>query len=300
LLIQEEGGTEVTIQKGVNILLDFQKECSKQQRVPMLASELIIGTECGGSDTTSALAANPSVGGAFDLLVKAGGTAIFEEVVELVGLKDQLMKRAKDAQVEEEIALTYDKMENYCKRVRQYSVSPGNFAGGLTTIEEKSLGSYLKSGTQTIQGVLKVSQQPENKGLYLLDSVPDEHYMDFGYTNPNDTEGLMDLLSCGAHILLYTTGRGSCTGSVICPVLKITGNPMTYEHMKNDMDFNAGLMLTEGISLNESSQRLAELVVETANGKKSKPEALGHEEYLVMYKHQKPHSHGCRLDQSPA
>ena len=114
-----------------------------------------------------------------------------------------------------QVAAAYDKAVAYCQSVRQYSISPGNFAGGLTTIEEKSLGALAKSGSRPIQGVIKVGQSPPWPGLWLLDTVPDPHFMQFGYTNPNDTEGIMDLISVGSQILLFVTGRGSVIGSPV-------------------------------------------------------------------------------------
>jgi altronate hydrolase len=180
--------------------------------------------------------------------------------------------------------------------VRQYSVSPGNFAGGLSTIEEKSMGAFAKSGSRPIQGVIRVAEPPRRPGLWVMDSVPDEHFMGFGYTNPNDTEGIMDLISGGSHIVLFVTGRGSVIGSPISPLVKVTGNVQTYERMKDDMDFNAGRMLTGEKTLDEIGDELAEHVIAIAAGQPSKPEALGHREYFVMYKHQEapPLTLGCR------
>jgi len=180
--------------------------------------------------------------------------------------------------------------------VRQYSVSPGNFAGGLTTIEEKSMGAFVKGGQRPIQGVIRVAQQPSGPGLWLLDSVPDNHFMQFGYTNPNDTEGIMDLISAGAQIVLFITGRGSVIGSPIAPLIKVTGNLSTFERMKDDMDFNAGRVLTGELSIEEAGLELRDLVVSVAAGAPSRPEALGHREYFIMYKHQDTPSlqEGCR------
>src|SRR5207302_8559713 len=130
-----------------------------------------------------------------DRLVDAGGTAIFEEIVEMIGLKEIILSRGATDEAKTDLGIAYDKAESYCREVRQYSVSPGNFAGGLTTIEEKSMGAFAKSGSRAIQGVIKVAQSPPRPGLWLMDSVPDDHFMQFGYTNPNDTEGIMDLIS---------------------------------------------------------------------------------------------------------
>jgi altronate hydrolase len=245
-----------------------------------------VGSECGGSDATSGLAANPVVGALYDMLADAGGTAIWEEIVEMIGLRRQLVERAASPEAAAQIAAAYDKMEEYCRSVRQYSVAPGNFAGGLTTIEEKSLGAYAKGGSRPIQGVLKVAEKVPWPGVWLLDSVPDPHFMQYGYTNPNDTEGLMDLAAAGAHIIFYTTGRGSCTGNAITPVIKVTGNARTYEAMPGDMDFNAARVLTGQVTISEAAAELLELTVRVAAGQKTKPEELGHEEYHIMYKYQ--------------
>ena len=285
--IQDSGGTRAGIHEGKAALSALRKEMeAKTVSVPMYWSDLTIGAECGGSDGTSGLAGNPVVGKMFDALVDRGGTAIFEEVVEMIGLRDILISRAVTAQVARDLDATYRKAERYCKAVQQYSVSPGNFAGGLTTIEEKSMGAFAKSGSRAIQGVLRVAQQPPAHGLWLLDSVPDEHFMQFGYTNPNDTEGIMDLVSTGAQIVLFVTGRGSVIGSPIAPLIKVTGNSETYERMKDDMDFNAGTVLSGVQSMDEAAASLMAQVAEVCSGAQSKPEALGHREYFLMYKHQ--------------
>jgi altronate dehydratase large subunit len=134
--------------------------------------------------------------------------------------------------------------------------------------------------------VIKVAEQPRGPGLWILDSVPDEHFMQFGYTNPNDTEGLMDLISAGSQIVLFVTGRGSVIGSPVAPLIKITGNSATFRAMEEDMDFDAGRVLSGGLTLPQAGRELLDLIVRTAQGKPSKPEALGHREYFIMYKHQ--------------
>jgi altronate hydrolase len=295
--IQDAGGTRSGIQKGKEMVGELKRKMrARAQVVEMTAADLVIGCECGGSDGSSGLAGNPLVGSFFDRLVDAGGTAIFEEVVEMIGLRDILVARAATPQVASTLAATYDKAVEYCRSVRQYSASPGNFAGGLSTIEEKSMGAFAKSGTRPIQGVIKVAEQPSHRGLWLLDSVPDPHFMQFGYTNPNDTEGLMDLLSAGAQILLFVTGRGSVIGSPIAPLIKITGNAQTFERMREDMDFDASPLLTGESTLPELAEHLVAEVVKIAAGAQSKPEALGHREYFIMYKHQNTPSllEGCR------
>jgi altronate dehydratase large subunit len=285
--IQEKGGTRLGIDEGRAALQALRAEMAGNVvRVPLHWNDLTIGAECGGSDGTSGLAGNPVVGKCFDSLVDRGGTAIFEETVEMIGLRDVLQSRAAGQRVAVELDATYLKAERYCKAVRQYSVSPGNFAGGLTTIEEKSMGAFAKSGSRPIQGVVRVAQQPSKPGLWLLDSVPDEHFMQFGYTNPNDTEGIMDLISTGAQIVLFVTGRGSVIGSPVSPVIKITGNSQTYERMEEDMDFNAGAVLSGEITVEDAALGLMNKVANVAGGMPSKPEAIGHREYFLMYKHQ--------------
>ncbi|WP_333649664.1 UxaA family hydrolase [Lacrimispora sp.] len=286
MFIQQEGGTRPAIEKGVAWISGALEELQAVPRVEMGMKDLVIGAECGGSDYTSGLAGNVVVGRFFDKLVDLGGTAIFEEIVEAIGLDQLLIGRGADKRAAEEIRLTYDKALDYCKSVRQYSVSPGNFAGGLSTIEEKSMGAVIKSGTRPIQGVIKVSQPPLYSGLWLLDSTPDPHWMQFGITNPNDNEGLMDLVSCGAHIVLLVTGRGSVVGSAVAPCIKITGNHETFQRMQEDMDFDAGPVLSGEQSQDEMAERLAEYVAATASGILTKSEALGHREFYIPYKYQ--------------
>ena len=295
--IQQSGGTKSSVTKGKEIVSRLREQIRHEaQRVTMTLADLTVGCECGGSDGTSGLAGNPAVGAFFDLLVDAGGRAIFEETVEMIGLREHMAARAANAEVKLQLGTAYDKAERYCRSVRQWSVSPGNFAGGLTTIEEKSLGAFAKSGTRPIQGVIRVAEQPRGPGLWILDSVPDEHFMQFGYTNPNDTEGIMDLISAGSQIVLFVTGRGSVIGSPIAPLIKVTGNSATFRSMAEDMDFDAGRILSGEVTLPQAGRELAELVLHVAQGEPSKPERLGHREYFIMYKHQgtPPLSEGCR------
>jgi altronate dehydratase large subunit len=294
--IQQSGGTATSIVKGKEIVARLHAELRSTPRADMSLGDLVVGGECGGSDATSGIAGNPAVGRMFDRLVDAGGTAIFEEIVEMIGLRQVLVDRAASATAATELAATYDKAVDYCRSVRQCSISPGNFAGGITTIEEKSLGAFSKCGSRPIQGVLKVAQSPPRPGLWLLDTVPDPHFMQFGYTNPNDTEGVMDLIAAGSHVILFITGRGSVIGSPVAPLVKVTGNSETYGKMAGDIDFNAGRLLTGERSLDELGDELLQLVVDVARGALTKPEQLGHREYFITYKHQDtpPLEIGCR------
>ena len=286
MFIQKEGGTQTTIEKGLAWVEWSLKQLQDTPRAEMRLKDLVIGAECGGSDYTSGLAGNAVVGRFYDKLVDLGGTAIFEEIVEAIGLRDMLVNRGKSEEVRQQLAYTYDKMLDYCKSVRQYSISPGNFAGGLTTIEEKSMGALVKSGSRPIQGVTKVAVPPTKPGLWLLDSTPDPYWMQFGITNPNDNEGLMDLISCGAHIVFLVTGRGSVVGSAVSPCIKITGNHATFERMAEDMEFDASPILSGEKSRDAMAEALAVHVAEIASGVLSKSEAMGHKEFYIPYKYQ--------------
>jgi len=284
LRIQETGGTQPTIERGRSMVARMLAELDRTPRAPLALRDLVVGTECGGSDATSGIAANPAVGHAFDLLVDAGGTAIIEETLEMVGCAEIVARRGADAQVTRELRAAVEKAERFSLQIDQFSIAPGNHAGGLTTIEEKSMGAFAKCGTQPIQGVIKVAQKPAGKGLYVLDSVPDPHSFLFGYSNPNDSEGILDLISCGAHVVVFTTGRGSVTGSVISPVVKVCGNPKTYARMSGDMDINAGRVMTGEAAIPKVGREIFECIVDVAAGEPSKSEALGHREYCVPYK----------------
>lgn len=300
LMIQKEGGTLPAIERGTAWVRNALKTLEHTPRVAMRMKDLVIGAECGGSDYTSGLAGNVVVGRFFDWLVDQGGTAIFEEIVEAIGLDRMLIGRAASPQTAKVLRDTYDKALAYCRQVRQYSVSPGNFAGGLSTIEEKSMGALVKSGSRPIQGVLKVSVPPPHPGLWLLDSTPDPYWMQFGITNPNDNEGLMDLAASGAHIVFLVTGRGNVVGSAVAPCIKITGNYETFTRMPGDMDFDASGALRGQCTQADLMQKLAELVARCAAGQQTCSEALGHREFYIPYKYQQKQTPPpCRNEMGP-
>ena len=286
LRIQEAGGTQPSIEQGRKIVADMLSQLEETPRVEMSLADLIIGTECGGSDATSGIAANPAVGRAFDLLVDAGATVIIEETLEMLGCADIVAARGETAEVSRELKAAIGKAEKFSLQVDQLSIAPGNQAGGLTTIEEKSMGAFAKCGSRPIRGVIKVAQPPPRNGLYVLDSVPDPSPFLFGYSNANDSEGVLDLISCGAHIVVFTTGRGSVIGSVISPLLKVCGNPRTYAHMREDMDVNAGRIIAGEASVDDVGREIFELIQEVAAGRQTAPESLGHREYYIPYKSQ--------------
>jgi altronate dehydratase len=229
------------------------------------------------------LTANPAVGRSFDRLVAGGARCIFEETGELIGCEEHLRGRAATSELGAELAARVVKAARYYEELGHASIAPGNLVGGLTTIEEKSIGAYAKSGSSTISGVIEPGELPAAGGLYLLDVVPDGSPR-FGYPNINDTTEVVELIACGAHVILFTTGRGSVVGSVISPVIKVCANPDTYRRMSDDMDVDAGRILLGEASLDEVGAEIFDLVVATASGAATRSEALGHQEFQLGYK----------------
>jgi len=257
----------------------------------MGVDELIVGTVCGGSDGTSGITANPAVGRCFDWLIEAGAACIFEETGELIGCERIMASRAITPELGAEIEACVDKAANYYRIMGYGSFAPGNAEGGLTTLEEKSMGAYSKSGSSPINGLIKPGDVPPRGGLYLLDVVPDGEPR-FGFPNISDNAEIVELIACGSHLILFTTGRGSVVGSAISPVIKVCANPDTYDRMADDMDVNAGRIL-RGAELDEVGREIYSLVESVASGELSKSEALGHQEFILTYKQFEPIGPAC-------
>ncbi|MEP7055226.1 MAG: UxaA family hydrolase [Actinomycetota bacterium] len=292
LVIQEAGGTRATVAAGRDWLASTRASLAAAERVPMAISELVVGTICGGSDGTSGITANPAVGRVFDRLVAAGGTAIFEETGELVGCEGHMSARAVTPELGRQIESRVGKAADYYSKMGHGSFAPGNAEGGLSTIEEKSLGAYAKSGSGPIHGVITPAQVPPTPGLYLLDVVP-EGDPRWGFPNINDNAEIAELIACGSHIILFTTGRGSVVGSAISPVVKVCANPQTYARMSEDMDVNAGRMLTGDGTLDEVADELFDVTLATAAGQPTASEGLGHREFVLTYKSSEPAGPSC-------
>src|SRR5690606_17114191 len=261
-------------------------------RVPMAMNELIVGTICGGSDGTSGITANPAVGRCFDALVDAGAACIFEETGELIGCETIMADRAITPELGAEIEVCVAKAETYYRIMGFGSFAPGNADGGLTTLEEKSMGAYSKSGSSAISGLLKPGDVPPAGGLYLLDVVPDGEPR-FGFPNISDNAEIVELIACGCQVILFTTGRGSVVGSAISPVIKVCANPETYARLAEDMDVNAGRILLGSATLDEVGEEILERVLAVASGARSVSEALGHQEFILTYKSFEPIGPGC-------
>jgi altronate hydrolase len=292
ITIQEAGGTRTGMKSGVEWVTWALEHLASQTRVPMRLDELTVATICGGSDSTSGITANPAVGVAFDKLIAAGSACIFEETGELVGCEYHMKRRAVTSELGDAIVQTVEKAARYYTIMGHGSFAPGNADGGLTTQEEKSLGAYAKSGASPICGILKPGDQPWGAGLYLLDVVPDGEPR-FGFPNISDNAEIVELIACGAHVTLFTTGRGSVVGSAISPVIKVCANPDTYARLAEDMDVNAGRILSGDASLEEVGTEIVDLVARVANGEQSRSEELGHQEFILTYKQFEPVGPGC-------
>jgi altronate dehydratase large subunit len=290
-VIQDCGGTSATVAAGRDLVDAFKDRTAAAPRVAVAVADLVVGTICGGSDGTSGITANPVVGRAFDRLVTQGATAIFEETGELIGCEQHMAGRAVTPGLGAEIRSRIGKAAAYYSAMGHGSFSPGNAEGGLTTLEEKSLGAYTKSGSGPIHGIITPGQRPPTPGLYLLDVVPDGPPR-FGYPNINDNAEIAELIACGAHLVLFTTGRGSVVGSAVSPVLKVCANPETYRRMSADMDLDAGRILT-GADVDGVADELYELVLATAAGRPTSSEALGHREFVLTYKSSAPAGPSC-------
>jgi len=290
--IQESGGTRRTIEAGRGWVRDTLAPLRCTPRVPMEIRELVVGTICGGSDATSGLTANPAAGRAFDLLVEQGATAIFEETGELIGCEHFMAERSVSPPLGREIVASVQKAACYYRTLGHSSFAPGNADGGLTTIEEKSLGAYSKSGRSPIAGLIKPGDVPPRGGLYLLDVVPDGEVR-FGFPNISDNAEIVELMACGAHVTLFTTGRGTVVGSAIAPVIKVCANPETYRRMTEDMDVNAGRILEGRATLDDVGREIFNLVLEVADGRPTLSEQLGHQEFILTYKSFEPIGPDC-------
>ena len=276
LVIQEEGGTLKTIEKAQRLAKKMIGDAALVRREEFPLSELILGTNCGGSDTTSGLAANPTIGKVSDKLVEAGGTSVLCETTEFIGAEHILARRAKNKEIHDKIYQIIKNYEDKIKNdtgldVRDGNPSPGNIEGGLTTLEEKSLGCIHKGGTSSINNIYDYSKQIKGKeGLVIMD------------TPGNDASSVGGIIAGGCQLVVFSTGRGTPTGHAIAPVLKITGNSETYAKMSDNIDYDASLVITENKSIEEASEELLDLIVEVCNGKLVQAELLGYTETAIQ------------------
>jgi len=275
--IQELGGTHNAVTKGKQILKGMSEKIFGLKRKRFDISKLIVGVKCGGSDTSSGLAGNPAVGAFVDMLIDAGGSAIMSEPIEAVGAEEPLARRALNEEVRKKIyKMIGDEEKRWSVPGAQMEfMCRGNVDGGLTTIEEKSLGAIHKSGSRPIMGVLENSDSllekvPKAGGFYLQDGTHMEPMtMSF-------------MAAAGAQMVIFVTGCGGTFGHAIVPFVKVTGNPETYRRMPQDMDINAGTIITGKESIDSVGRRIFDEVIEVASGKATLGETLGYDNFSVF------------------
>lgn len=275
VVIQEIGGAAKSIAEGILLAQDMVQESSKLERVPCPVSDLVLGLKCGSSDTTSGLAPNPALGIASDIIVEARGTSILGEVTEFIGAEHLLAQHAKDNHIGQQILDIVQRMEERAKSVgadiRGGQPTGGNIKGGLTTIEEKSLGAIAKAGNAPIQAVYEYGVAPQVKGLVVMDSPGRE------------PEVLTGLAAAGCNVIAFTTGRGAPQGFPFVPVVKITGNKVTWDKLRDHMDINVSSVVEGTETLPEAGKRIFQEIVEVASRKLTKAEISGYTKAMDIY-----------------
>jgi len=266
MTIQDWGGTRKAVEEGIRRVEAMLPFADEARRETVSAEHLTLALQCGGSDAYSGITANPALGAAADLLVRNGGTAILAETPEIYGAEHLLTRRAPDRAVGEKLIDRIRWWEDYTARNggdMNNNPSPGNKAGGLTTILEKSLGAAAKGGTTDLVGVYKYAEPVTAKGFVFMDSP--------GY----DPASITGEVASGANIVCFTTGRGSVFGFKPAPSVKLATNTPMYERMADDMDVNCGEILSHGVGVQEMGQRIFDVLLDVASGRKSKSEELG-------------------------
>lgn len=266
MTIQNEGGTRKTIEKGLSELRGIAGLANTATRKPAPISHLMLGMQCGGSDGYSGITANPALGVASDMLVQHGATTILSETSEIYGAEHLLTRRADTVEVGEKLIERIRWWEDYTARNNgemDNNPSPGNKRGGLTTILEKSLGAVAKSGSAPLVDVYKFGELIDKKGFVFMDSP--------GF----DPCSVTGQIASGANLIVFTTGRGSVSGYMPTPCVKVATNSEMYARMSDDMDINCGDVVSEGVSLEDKGREIFETFIRVASGAETKSEELG-------------------------
>ena len=273
IIIQDEGGSVKATGTGASKAREIVGAASLMEREPIDASELILGTECGGSDACSGISANPALGVASDLLIAAGGSVILAETTEIIGAEHLIAARAVTPQVARKCFDVINACEASANKMgvdmRGGQPTPGNIAGGLSSIEEKSLGCIYKAGTQPLQDVIDYAAPVTKKGLVWMD------------TPGQDVEQLTGMVAGGCHLVVFTTGRGTCCGSPIAPTIKVSTNTDLFIRMNDNIDINAGTIITGEESVDAVGRRIFAEMLDVASGKLAKAEVLGFNDFAI-------------------
>lgn len=265
--IQDQGGTQKTIQHGIDQIKAMLAEANAVTRVPIPVSELVVGLQCGGSDGYSGITANPALGHAVDILVSHGGTAILSETPEIYGAEHLLTRRAETREIGEKLIARIDWWKEHTARngaEMNNNPSAGNKAGGLTTILEKSLGAVAKAGTTNLRGVYEYAEPVTEHGMVFMDSP--------GY----DPVSATGQVASGANLICFTTGRGSAFGCVPAPSLKFSTNSATWARQEEDMDLNCGTIIDGTETIESLGEEIFRMMIACASGEKSKSELHGY------------------------
>ncbi len=274
IIVQKMGGTRKTTAAGRKIVREMLADAATLGREPIPVSELILGTECGSSDYTSGISSNPALGVASDTVMAEGGTVILSETAEIVGAEHLLAKRARTPEVGRQILDAVEWWEAKAiasgQDIREGNPAPGNIEGGITTLEEKSLGCIYKAGSAPLEEVIPYAGRPTKKGFVYMD------------TPAHDIEQLTGMVAGGAQIVVFTTGRGSPCGSPIAPVIKITGNHTTFLHMRDNMDLDVSGVLGGKETIEQAGRRIFDEIVAVASGKPTKAEKAGQRDFSIF------------------
>ncbi len=263
--IQEAGGTRAAIDKGLALVEELAARANRCEREPVPVSELTLALQCGGSDAYSGITANPSLGVAADILVRHGGSVILSETPEIYGAEHLLVERAASPEIADRLLERVDWWREYAARngdTLDSNPSPGNLAGGITTILEKSLGAQAKSGSTSLNAVIAYAERLTEKGLNFMDSP--------GF----DPASVTGQVAAGANVICFTTGRGSAFGFKPVPSIKLATNSALFERMQDDMDINCGTVAENRETVAECGARIFEEVVAVASGRKTRSEEL--------------------------